>query len=79
MNKNKFFGLDYDNYIGSLRQVNKKENNWKGFYSNQRLLHLTKFAFDKELLSKADSKKMEELQVNLLEVSSYSANSLFYN
>ena len=60
-NKNEFFGLDYDNYIGSLRQVNKKENNWKGFYSNQRLLHLTKFAFDKELLSKADSKKMEEL------------------
>ena len=61
MNKNEFFGLDYDNYIGSLRQVNKKENNWKGFYSNQRLLHLTKFAFDKELLSKTDSKKMEEL------------------
>ena len=60
-NKNEFFGLDYDNYIGSLRQVNKKENNWKGFYSNQRLLHLTKFAFDKELLSKTDSKKMEEL------------------
>ncbi len=60
-NKNKFFGLDYDNYIGSLRQVNKKENNWKGFYSNQRLLNLTKFAFDKELLSKTDSKKMEEL------------------
>ena len=59
--KNEFFGLDYDNYIGSLRQVNKKENNWKGFYSNQRLLHLTKFAFDKELLSKTDSKKMEEL------------------
>ena len=60
-NKNEFFGLDYDNYIGSLRQINKKENNWKGFYSNQRLLHLTKFAFDKELLSKTDSKKMEEL------------------
>ena len=61
MNKNEFFGLDYDNYIGSLRQINKKENNWKGFYSNQRLLHFTRFAFDKELLSKADSKKMEEL------------------
>ena len=60
-NKNEFFGLDYDNYIGSLRQINKKENNWKDFYSNQRLLHLTKFAFDKELLSKVDSKKMEEL------------------
>ena len=60
-NKNEFFGLDYDNYVGSLKQINKKENNWKGFYSNQRLLHLTKFAFDKELLSKTDSKKMEEL------------------
>ena len=64
-NKNEFFGLDYDNYIGSLRQVNKKENNWKGFYSNQRLLHLTKFAFDEELLSKTDSKKMEEICLKL--------------
>lgn len=65
MNKNEFFGLDYDNYIGSLRQINKKENNWKGFYSNQRLLHLTKFAFDKKLLSKTDSKKMEQLCLKL--------------
>ena len=65
MNKNEFFGLDYDNYIGSLRQINKKENNWKGFYSNQRLLHLTKFAFDEELLSKTDSKKMEEICLKL--------------
>ena len=64
-NKNKFFGLDYDNYIGSLRQINKKEDNWKGFYSNQRLLHLTKFAFDKELLSKTDSKKLEEICLKL--------------
>ena len=65
MNKNEFFGLDYDNYIGSLRQINKKENNWKGFYSNQRLLHLTKFAFNKKLISKTDSKKMEELCLKL--------------
>ena len=65
MNKNEFFGLDYDNYIGSLRQINKKENNWKGFYSNQRLLHLTKFAFNKKLLSKTDLKKMEELCLKL--------------
>ena len=65
MNKNEFFGLDYDNYIGSLRQINKKENTWKGFYSNQRLLHLTKFAFDEELLSKTDSKKMEKICLKL--------------
>jgi fructosamine-3-kinase len=65
MNKHEFFGLDYDNYIGSLRQINKKENNWKGFYSNQRLLHLTKFAFNKKLISKTDSKKMEELCLKL--------------
>ena len=65
MNKYEFFGLDYDNYIGSLRQINKKENNWKGFYSNQRLLHLTKFAFNKKLISKTDSKKMEELCLKL--------------
>ena len=65
MNKNEVFGLDYDNYIGSLKQTNKNEDNWKDFYSNQRILHLSKFALDKELLSKTDLKKIEILCLKL--------------
>ena len=77
-NKNEFFGLDYDNYIGSLKQINKNENNWKDFYSNQRLLHVTKFAFDKELLSKTDSKKLEEICLKLDEYIPFSKPSLIH-
>jgi len=64
-NKNQFFGLDYDNYIGSLKQINNNEDNWKDFYSNQRILHLTKFAFNRELLTITDSKKIEEICLKL--------------
>ena len=63
LNKNEFFGLDYDNYVGSLKQINKNEDNWKDFYSNHRILHLTKSAFNKELLTKADSKKINLLKI----------------
>lgn len=31
------FGLDYDNYIGSLKQYNKQHNSWSDFYIHQRL------------------------------------------
>ena len=78
MNKNEFFGLNYDNYIGSLNQLNKNEDNWKDFYSNQRILHLTKFAFDRELLSKTDSKKLEEICLKLDEYIPFSKPSLIH-
>ena len=77
-NKNEFFGLDYDNYIGSLKQMNKNENNWKDFYSNQRILHLSKFAFNRKLLSKTDSKKLEELCLKLDEYIPFSKPSLIH-
>lgn len=31
------FGLDHDNYIGSLKQYNKKHDSWSDFYIHQRL------------------------------------------
>ena len=77
-NHNEFFGLDYDNYIGSLKQTNKNEDNWKDFYSNQRILHLTKFAFDRELLSKTDSKKLKEICLKLDEYIPFSKPSLVH-
>tara|TARA_E500000331_G_C17272751_1_gene720074 strand:+ start:10582 stop:11439 length:858 start_codon:yes stop_codon:yes gene_type:complete len=32
------FGLDYDNYIGSLKQLNTKKENWIDFFVQNRLL-----------------------------------------
>ncbi|MBI2968866.1 MAG: fructosamine kinase family protein [Bacteroidetes bacterium] len=34
----KYFGLDHDNYIGSLRQSNKKHDRWVDFFIEERLL-----------------------------------------
>lgn len=31
------FGLDHDNYIGSLKQYNNRHENWIGFFREQRL------------------------------------------
>ena len=32
-----FFGLEIDNYIGSLQQTNKKHTNWSDFFREERL------------------------------------------
>jgi len=34
---NEKFGLDHDNYIGSLKQFNQKNDNWVNFYETERL------------------------------------------
>jgi|SRR5690554_58525 len=40
------FGLDHDNYIGSLPQLNKKVDNWADFFIEQRLQAQLKMAVD---------------------------------
>ncbi len=40
------FGLDHDNYIGSLRQFNQEFDNWIGFFVSQRLDPQIKLARD---------------------------------
>jgi len=55
------FGLDHDNYIGSLKQNNTLENNWFDFYSNNRLLELTSQARDQQLLDRKDCIEIENI------------------
>jgi protein-ribulosamine 3-kinase len=43
------FGLDHDNYIGSLRQYNKPMSDWPGFFIEQRLIPQIKLARDNGL------------------------------
>ncbi|PCH95931.1 MAG: ketosamine-3-kinase [Bacteroidetes bacterium] len=38
------FGLDHDNYIGSLRQSNQQHSTWKDFFINERLMPQLKLA-----------------------------------
>lgn len=46
------FGLEEDNYIGSLRQVNTWHPDWSSFYSNCRIMPLVQLLYDRKLFSK---------------------------
>lgn len=49
-NEGKSFGLDHDNYIGSLKQYNDKYESWTDFFREQRLLVQMKMAAGSGLL-----------------------------
>tara|TARA_B100000686_G_scaffold352377_1_gene454151 strand:- start:3635 stop:4483 length:849 start_codon:yes stop_codon:yes gene_type:complete len=72
------FGLNQDNYIGSLKQHNNFQKDWGAFYSNQRLLKLAKDARDLNLLSKIDSQKIDSLCKNLKNIVPKSKPSLIH-
>lgn len=55
------FGLDYDNYIGSLRQVNNQKPDWIDFLVNFRLEPLMQQAFDQKLFNREDFSAFEQL------------------
>ena len=44
------FGLDHDNYIGSIPQINNKESDWITFYQSMRLEPLVRKGFDSGML-----------------------------
>ncbi|MFT3705437.1 MAG: fructosamine kinase family protein [Agriterribacter sp.] len=65
-----YFGLGYDNYIGSLPQHNNPHNNWSDFYA-QRILLLAQKAFDLTLLERrhiAIVEKFPEIISNIFPV-----------
>ena len=59
------FGLDHNNYIGSLVQNNSFDNEWSSFYSNNRILNLTKIVRNKKLIDKKDCNLIDQLCRNL--------------
>jgi len=50
-NSSNAFGLDYDNFIGSLPQSNKLHENWSDFYAKERLIPQLELAKQIGLLS----------------------------
>ena len=62
------FGLNYNNYIGSLEQNNNYKSTWEEFYSNCRLLPLTEIARNQQLILKSDVNKIEKLCLKLNEL-----------
>jgi fructosamine-3-kinase len=47
-----YFGLDHDNYIGSLYQSNRKHKSWEEFFIHERLEMQVKLARDSGLIDK---------------------------
>lgn len=63
-----FFGLDDDNYIGSLVQINSKKETWEKFFIENRISPLIKKAFDLKLLHDNHIKMFENLFKQLKDI-----------
>jgi fructosamine-3-kinase len=55
------FGLDHDNYIGSIHQKNKQSAVWSEFYAEQRILYLIRKAFDDKKCDSTDIRMADRL------------------
>lgn len=62
------FGLDTDNYIGTLPQSNKQHTSWTEFYGRERIEPLVRKCIDQQLLDKAISSSCETLCKKLPEI-----------
>jgi fructosamine-3-kinase len=62
------FGLDHDNYIGSLPQSNKRHQDWISFFVEERLEKQVKMAVQQNLLSRAIVLGFEKLYKQLPEI-----------
>ncbi len=60
-NTSQHFGLDHDNYIGSLPQSNKQSSNWTEFYILQRLEPQLEMARNKNLMDKQANKQFNKM------------------
>lgn len=59
------FGLDHDNYIGSLRQINTEASSWTDFFREQRLEVQLKLARDAGKVDASLAQKFESLFTRL--------------
>lgn len=62
---NDLFGLDHENYIGSLRQHNAGSDGWTDFFINRRLNIQLKLAMDSGLAGLPMMKSFESLYLKL--------------
>lgn len=76
--KAKHYGLDYDNYIGSLPQINTYKDDYIEFFISCRLNPLLRSAVDKGLLSHKDILQFENLYKLLPDMLSVEKPSLIH-
>ena len=61
-NTSAHFGLNQDNFIGSLPQSNKSNISWVDFYATERLLWQLRFAKQKQLLSDNECPPIQKIK-----------------
>lgn len=64
-NTSDHFGLDHNNYIGSLRQINTPARNWIDFFAEQRLEVQIKLAVDNKKTGSEIARLFESLRKKL--------------
>jgi len=64
-NTHVFFGLEYNNYIGSLKQINHPKTTWDIFFIENRIIPLMEMAFDNSLLSQSHLKAFKNFFYHL--------------
>ncbi len=55
------YGLDHDNYIGSLPQSNRGHDDWNSFYIEERITPMLRMAVDKGLIGRELMHKFDSL------------------
>lgn len=64
-NSAEYFGLDHDNFIGRLPQINSQEQSWTDFFINHRLIPQIKVGLANKTLSASISAQFERLFTKL--------------
>lgn len=72
------FGLDHDNYMGSLVQSNKGHHSWASFFINERLIPQVQMATKRHLLDSPLTDKFNQLYGMLPELFPEEAPSLIH-
>lgn len=59
--KNSFYGLDYDNYIGTLKQKNKKAASFSDFWWESRIAPMMDLAIERNYFSRKDREQLKTI------------------
>jgi fructosamine-3-kinase len=73
-----YFGLDYDNYIGSLKQSNKKHKTWSAFFMEERLDVQVKLARNNGQIGKETVMSFDRFYKKLNEIFPFEPSSLLH-
>ncbi|MBI9034480.1 MAG: fructosamine kinase family protein [Bacteroidales bacterium] len=65
---NSFYGLDHDNYMGSLNQSNIEHVEWVDFFIEERLERQVAIAFDHKIIDRSLVSSFENLYRSLTEI-----------